>query len=177
MASNAERLIILFDDILTADEVIRTSERNWVAALEISTPDLNHLEQPATKHPLSELVKRQQSGRPLEDPETQPLIERKQGHWPGRFPCPAAGSFSPKMTIGCVRLGLPLLEDPTNRRREPHVSRKRSSVASQRAKTSASIVTQKTTLPQVETIARRDRAYEVSDDLWAWSIGFLSLVQ
>ena len=40
--------------------------------------------------------------------------------------------------------------------------RKRSSTASQRQKTSASIVTQKTTLPQVETIKQRDQVYQVS---------------
>jgi hypothetical protein len=57
---------------------------------------------------------------------------------------------------------LPLLDDPLNRRRASTMaSKKRSSVASQRQKTSASIVTQKTTLPQIETIAQRDQVYQV----------------
>jgi len=117
-ASNSERLLILFDEILTADEIVRTKL-------------------PPKKFELSELVKRQQTGRPLEDSETTSLIERKQGHWPG----------------------LSLLEDPT-RRRESQTTKKRTSAGTQRQKTSASIVTQKTTLPQVETIVRRDQVYQ-----------------
>lgn len=39
-------------------------------------------------------------------------------------------------------------------------TKKRSSVASLRQKTSASIVTQKTTLPQIETINQRDQVYQ-----------------
>jgi hypothetical protein len=41
------------------------------------------LELPVVKQSLSELIKRQQAGKPLEDSEPTPLIERKQGHWPG----------------------------------------------------------------------------------------------
>lgn len=37
------------------------------------------------KQPLGELIRRQQSGRPLEDAEPTPILERKQGHWPGKF--------------------------------------------------------------------------------------------
>ena len=48
-----------------------------------------------------------------------------------------------------------------DRRRESMVSKKRSPSAGLRQKTSASIVTQKTTLPQIETIKQRDEAYEV----------------
>lgn len=99
------------------------------------------LELPQAKRPLATLVRRQQSGRPLEDAEPTPLIERKQGHWSG----------------------LTLLDDLTLRRREPQANRKRSSTALSRPKTSASIVTQKTTLPQVETIQKRDQVYLVKD--------------
>jgi hypothetical protein len=57
---------------------------------------------------------------------------------------------------------LPLLDDQLNRPRDaPKPTKKRSSVASQRQKMSASIVTQKTTLPQIETIAQRDQVYQV----------------
>jgi hypothetical protein len=64
------------------------------------------------------------------------------------------------MFIYCI--GLPLLDDQLNRRRDSSMtSKKRSSAASQRQKTSASIVTQKTTLPQIETIAQRDKVYQV----------------
>ena len=45
--------------------------------------------------------------------------------------------------------------------RESVLSRKRASITSQRPKASASIVTQKTTLPQIETITHRDQAYQV----------------
>ena len=45
----------------------------------------NHLELPPVKQPLGELIRRQQAGRPLEDAESVPLLERKQGHWPGMF--------------------------------------------------------------------------------------------
>jgi hypothetical protein len=59
--------------------------------------------------------------------------------------------------------GLPLLlDDQLNRRYDSKTTtKKRSTVANQRQKTSASIVTQKTTLPQIETIAQRDQAYQV----------------
>jgi len=40
--------------------------------------------------------------------------------------------------------------------------KKHPSATIQRQKTSASIVTQKTTLPQIQTIAQRDQAYQVS---------------
>ena len=40
-------------------------------------------ELPIIKQSLSELVSRQKAGRSLEDSEPVPLIERKQGHWPG----------------------------------------------------------------------------------------------
>ena len=42
------------------------------------------LELPSVKQSLTELIRRQQAGRPLEDSEPIPLIERKQGHWLGR---------------------------------------------------------------------------------------------
>ncbi|CAF4692579.1 unnamed protein product [Rotaria sp. Silwood1] len=120
LATNAERLLILFDEILTADEITRTKL-------------------PPVKQPLDELIRRQQAGRPLEDVEPTPILERKPGHWPG----------------------LPLLDDQLNRRRESSMAgKKHSSVASQRQKTSASIVTQKTTLPQMETITQRNQAYQ-----------------
>jgi hypothetical protein len=55
-----------------------------------------------------------------------------------------------------------LLDDRTDRQRQlGATSKKRSSAVSQRQKTSASIVTQKTTLPQIETIAERDKVYQV----------------
>jgi hypothetical protein len=44
-----------------------------------------YLEIPPIKQPLGELLRRQQSGRPLEDVEPTPILERKQGHWPGIF--------------------------------------------------------------------------------------------
>jgi hypothetical protein len=43
------------------------------------------LELPIVRQSLSELIRRQQAGRPLEDSEPAPLIERKQGHWLGIF--------------------------------------------------------------------------------------------
>jgi hypothetical protein len=46
---------------------------------------MKYLELPPIKQSLSELIKRQQAGRPLEDCEPIPLIERKQGHWAGIF--------------------------------------------------------------------------------------------
>lgn len=48
-----------------------------------------------------------------------------------------------------------------DQRRESVTSKKQSSPTSQRRKTSASIVTQKTTLPQIETIKQRDEVYKV----------------
>ena len=48
------------------------------------------LEIPPVKQPLGELIRRQQSGRPLEDAEPTPILERKQGHWPGEFPLSTA---------------------------------------------------------------------------------------
>jgi len=69
-------------------------------------------------------------------------------------------------------IGLPLLDDQLNRQRNlSTTAKKRSSVASQRQKTSASIVTQKTTLPQIETIAQRDQVYQVR--LFIFIINFL----
>ncbi|CAM4857478.1 unnamed protein product [Rotaria socialis] len=123
LATNAERLLILFDEILTADEITRTKL-------------------PLVKQSLSELIKRQQAGKSLEDSEPTPLIERKQGHWPG----------------------LTLIDNQLNRRRESIKSKKRLSVASLR-EASASIVTQKTTLPQIETIVHRDQAYQSYKDV------------
>ncbi|CAF4534188.1 unnamed protein product [Rotaria sp. Silwood1] len=119
LATNAERLLILFDEILTADEIKRTKL-------------------PIVKQSLSELLRRQQTGRPLEDSEPTPLVERRQGHWPG----------------------LPLLDDQLNRRRDSLKLKKRSSISTQRQTASASIVTQKTTLPQIETITQRDQVYQ-----------------
>ncbi|CAF2342055.1 unnamed protein product [Rotaria sp. Silwood2] len=124
LATNAEHLLILFDEILTADEITRTKL-------------------PIVKQSLTELLRRQQTGRPLEDSEPTPLIERKQGHWPG----------------------LPLLDNQLNQRRDSIKSRKRSSIATQRQTASASIVTQKTTLPQIETIAQRDQACQKYKEL------------
>lgn len=42
------------------------------------------LELPIVKQSLTELIRRQQAGRPLEDSEPIPLIERRQGHWLGK---------------------------------------------------------------------------------------------
>ncbi|CAF1416429.1 unnamed protein product [Adineta steineri] len=123
LATNAERLVILFDEILTADEVIQTRL-------------------PKAKQSLLELIRRQRTGRPLEEIESVPLIERKQGHWPG----------------------LPLPDDQVNRHGKANVSKKRSSAHSQQQKTTASIVTQKTTLPQIQTISQRDHAYQKYKD-------------
>lgn len=60
--------------------------------------------------------------------------------------------------------GLPLLDDTLNRPRESAMAgrKPRSSISSQRQKTSASIVTQKTTLPQMETITQRNHVYQVN---------------
>jgi hypothetical protein len=44
-----------------------------------------YLEIPPVKQPLGELIRRQQAGRPLEDVEPTLILERKQGHWPGRL--------------------------------------------------------------------------------------------
>ncbi|CAM4747075.1 unnamed protein product [Rotaria magnacalcarata] len=127
LATNAERLLILFDDILTADEITRTKI-------------------PPVKQPLEELVRRQQAGKPLEDVEPTPILERKQGHW----------------------AGLPLLDDGLNKRRESAMAgRKRTSAASQRQKSSASIVTQKTTLPQMETVTQRNHAYQKYKEIFS----------
>jgi hypothetical protein len=61
-----------------------------------------------------------------------------------------------------IGIGLILLDVQTSRQRQPAAAaKKRQSVVSQRQKTSASIVTQKTTLPQIETIAQRDQVYQV----------------
>ena len=98
-----------------------------------------YLELPPLKQPLSELVRRQQSGRPLDDTQSAPLLDRKQGHWPG----------------------LSLTDVLFNSQAEAKVRKQRSTVAGQRQKTSAAIVTQKTTLPQIETIGRRDHEYQV----------------
>jgi hypothetical protein len=83
LATNAERLLILFDDILTADEITRTSIKINMSS-EIKRM-YKYLELPPVKQPLGELIRRQQAGRPLEDAESVPLLERKQGHWPGMF--------------------------------------------------------------------------------------------
>lgn len=111
------------------------------------------------KQTLGELIRRQQSGRPLEDAEPISIIERKQGHWPGKL------IVHIKMDIYSsifLRIGLLLLDDHLNpRRTSSTIAKKRASIVSQRQKTSASIVTQKTTLPQIETIARRDKVYQV----------------
>jgi len=139
LATNAERLLILFDDILTADEILRTSKSNLRFFISFRKQNKNSLEIPPVKQPLNELVRRQQAGQPLEDAEPTPILERKQGHWPG----------------------LVLLDDQLNRRRSSAMAtKKRSSVANLRQKTSASIVTQKTTLPQIETINQRDQVYQ-----------------
>ena len=98
-----------------------------------------YLELPPLKQPLGELVRRQQSGRPLDETQSAPLLERKQGHWPG----------------------LSLTDPLFNSQAESKVRKQRSTAAGQRQKTSAAIVTQKTTLPQVETIVRRDHEYQV----------------
>jgi hypothetical protein len=83
LATNAERLLILFDDILTADEITRTSIKiNMYSEIKRM---YKYLELPPVKQPLGELIRRQQAGRPLEDAESVPLLERKQGHWPGMF--------------------------------------------------------------------------------------------
>lgn len=54
-----------------------------------------------------------------------------------------------------------LLDVQAKRQSVAAAAKKRQSVVSQRQKTSASIVTQKTTLPQIETIAQRDQVYQV----------------
>jgi hypothetical protein len=54
-----------------------------------------------------------------------------------------------------------MLDNRLNRRHESIASKKHSSSTSQRQKTSASIVTQKTTLPQIETVKQRDQVYQV----------------
>ncbi|CAF0851526.1 unnamed protein product [Adineta ricciae] len=123
LATSGERLVILFDEILTADEATQTRL-------------------PKVKHTLLELVKRQQMGKPLEEVESVPLIERKQGHW----------------------LGLPFLDEQFNRRLKSNTTKKHSLATSQRQKTTASIVTQKTTLPQIQTISQRDEAYQKYKD-------------
>ena len=57
---------------------------------------------------------------------------------------------------------MPLLDEKLSRQRASTTNtKKHASAASQRQKTSASIVTQKTTLPQIETIAQRDQIYQV----------------
>ncbi len=114
------------------------------------------LELPVVRQSLLELIRRQQAGRPLEDSEPAPLIERKQGRWPGMLHCLYNGYFYTDSSEG-----LPMLDDPLNRRRESLASKKHSASTNQRQKTSASIVTQKTTLPQIETIKQRDQAYQV----------------
>ncbi len=92
------------------------------------------------------------------DVEPIPILERKQGHWPGMFTL----FYTYKIYVNCFEIGLPLLDDQLNRRRDSLITaKKRSSAVSQRQKTSASIVTQKTTLPQIETIAQRDQVYQV----------------
>lgn len=45
--------------------------------------ECRYLEIPPIKQPLGELIRRQHAGRPLEDAEPTPILERKQGHWPG----------------------------------------------------------------------------------------------
>ena len=50
---------------------------------------------PKVKHTLLELVKRQQMGKPLEEMESVPLIERKQGHWLGKLICFCFGNSFP----------------------------------------------------------------------------------
>ena len=116
------------------------------------------LEIPPVKQTLGELIRRQQSGRPLEDAEPISIIERKQGHWPGKL----IHRVHEMDVHFFTRIGLPLLDDQLNpRRTSSTITKKRSSAVSQRQKTSASIVTQKTTLPQIETIARRDKVYQV----------------
>ena len=113
------------------------------------------LELPVVRQSLLELVRRQQAGRPLEDTEPAPILERKPGNWPGTL-------YSLwNIFIPIFPKGLPMLDDQLNRRRESASSKKASSSANQRQKTSASIVTQKTTLPQIETIKQRDQAYQV----------------
>ena len=62
---------------------------------------------------------------------------------------------------GDLDLGLSLLNDRRGSLRESSLSKKRTSVTSQRQKASASITTQKTTLPQIETITDRDQVYQV----------------
>lgn len=58
-------------------------------------------------------------------------------------------------------LGLAMLFEPATGRRESSNSKKRASVSSQRTKVSATIITQKTTLPQIETGTQRDLVYTV----------------
>ncbi|UJR28315.1 hypothetical protein I4U23_009559 [Adineta vaga] len=119
LATSAERLVILFDEILTADEAIQTRL-------------------PKVKYSLLELVKRQHMGKPLEESESVQLIERKQGHWPG----------------------LLFLDDQLHRPVKSNTAKKPSLTTIQRQKTTASIDTQKTTLPQIQTISQRDEAYQ-----------------
>ncbi|CAF4311809.1 unnamed protein product [Rotaria magnacalcarata] len=66
------------------------------------------------------------------------------------------------------RGSLPLLDDGLNKRRESAMAgRKRTSAASQRQKSSASIVTQKTTLPQMETVTQRNHAYQKYKEIFS----------
>jgi len=74
--------LILFDDILTADEITKTSTKTKKRTESLLRYFI-FLELPIIKKSLSELIRRQQTGRPLEDSEPIPLIERKQGHWSG----------------------------------------------------------------------------------------------
>jgi hypothetical protein len=113
------------------------------------------LELPVVRQSLLELIRRQQAGRPLEDRDPAPILDRKPGHWPGML-YPLSNTF-----IQIFSKGLPMLDDQLNRRRESVTSKKPSSSVNQRQKTSASIDTQKTTLPQIETIKQRDQAYQV----------------
>ena len=64
MSNFNELLLLKFDEILTEDDVLR--------------PDTV-----ASKHPTSELIRRQKAGLPLEDGEPKPLIKREKGSWIG----------------------------------------------------------------------------------------------
>ncbi|CAF1523886.1 unnamed protein product, partial [Didymodactylos carnosus] len=151
-------------------------------------------ELPSPKQVLPELIRRQQAGLPLDDPEPGPLIERKQGIWPGislneLIPIervqttaqkrdPSQKSSTKIKSSDTETLAEQQQQQQTHNSQQDQgdntlktsttTEKKRVSISQgqvqRRGKeqtVSATVITQKTTLPHIQTQKERDKTYDV----------------
>ena len=83
LATYSERLLLRFDELITADDIQRTSISTSPRIARASLRGyFDRLGLPPVKQPLASLVKSLPRGRSDNDARSIPLVERKQRHWP-----------------------------------------------------------------------------------------------